>query len=572
MAEFDFASVLAQKQRELDARAEEERVAKLSLADQIGRGERAVSTGLNNSIGATLGAIPDAIGWGMRTIGIPGSPRPGAYTEAAQTALNAVGDYVGGGRFKPANATERGLYAAGHGVGDALSIAVPAAGVARATRATAPIVSGVADTLAANPTMQSVAGATGQVVEQATDSPTLGLAASMAVPFSAGAIRGVVSPGLSQLNREQQRLAQLLQSEGVTLTPGQQSGSRVLRGLESTMDTLPGTSGNQNLIRQAQRQQYNRAVLERAGIFGETSATPDVINRGLDDAGQRMADIYSRNNFDINATSLNAVAAVAQNVRRYLPESLQRPILNRIEDFTNKIRPGAAPGSYIVEGPAFASLDSELSRHMRTSDNAQVREALRELRTALRTGMDGSISGQDAAALAEARQHYAVGKQIQETMNAPTRDAVAGDISPAQLARVAASGPGNNFAAGRGDLRDLAAGGKEFVRDNIPNSGTPERNMWMRLLTGSAAGGMGGGYVGLDPVKSALLGAVALGGPAVVQGAYNSGLGRRYLTNQAAAALPPFAARTGIGAAAATQLPSLLDDLRAPDQLRLKVQ
>lgn len=84
-----------------------------------------------------------------------------------------------------------------------------------------------------------------------------------------------------------------------------------------------------------------------------------------------------------------------------------------------------------------------------------------------------------------------------------TKDAVNGDISPAQLlGRVTANNAGKEaMAAGRGgDLGQLANIGQTFLKDGIPNSGTPERLAAYGLLGA-------GGYANLPSALGAIAGA-----------------------------------------------------------------
>jgi len=561
---FDYAAIIARKQQEMAEQAEQERIAKLTLDQQVGRDVRSAGTGLNDAIGGAIGAVPDLIGAGLRTVGIPSS-RPGFYSDAAKSALNSVGDYLSGGRIKPTTTPEKIAYGVGQGAGDAVATAVPALGAARALQRVAPVASAVAESLASNPVMQTVAGAVGGGVKEGTGSTGAGLAASLAVPFGASALRGVISPGLSQLNAEQQRLAQTLLNRGISLTPAQQSGSKMMQVMESTLDRLPLTSGPQNAVRTEQRQQFNKAVLGEMGVTGENLATPEVINQGLDNAWNRISGVYGRNNFTVDAPAMQGVQQLADETRRFYGSDVQKALGGHITELLNKIRPGPQ-GGYIVEGEAFQKLDSALSKRIRETSDGDLRSRLTDLRTTLRDSMDNSIlhggTPEDAATLAEARRHYAVGKEIQKVINTPTLDAIAGDISPAQLARVVASGSGQHFATGRDALRDLAAGGKMFIKDNIPNSGTNERSMMTHLLTGGMFGSGGWSMAGGNPFIGAAMGATGVALPRLVQAAYQSRLGDRYARNQVLKGMPsPINRGAFTGIATAPQVGLLEDQL-----------
>ena len=208
-----FAEMIARKQKELDAAAAQAKIDNRSVGEQTGRDVRAFGTGLNDAIGNTVGAIPDAVGWGLRKVGIPSSP-PDYYSSWARNTLNSVGDTLSGGKLVPDTTAEKVLYGTGQGVGQAASVMLPAGAAARVLGTGAARMSAtpwgtatslqpgsaagnIAGSLAANPALQLTAGGVGGATEVATGSPYAGFAAGMAVPLTAGIFRGLVSPGLS---------------------------------------------------------------------------------------------------------------------------------------------------------------------------------------------------------------------------------------------------------------------------------------------------------------------------------------------------------------------------------------
>ena len=166
--------------------------------NQVLRAGNAVGQGLINSLAEAAGFLPDLSASAMRAVGGPAQEDPHYYTNAIKAAARKVGELgtnavraipgIGpmltapaGGPAEAQNALERGLYGVGHGVGDALSMAVPAGVVANATKA-GTLTNGVARTLASSPVLQAVSAGTGEGVGEATQNPLLGLAAGLAVP------------------------------------------------------------------------------------------------------------------------------------------------------------------------------------------------------------------------------------------------------------------------------------------------------------------------------------------------------------------------------------------------------
>jgi hypothetical protein len=99
--------------------------------------------------------------------------------------------------------------------------------------------------------------------------------------------------------------------------------------------------------------------------------------------------------------------------------------------------------------------------------------------------MENSLSGEDSAAWSTLNQQYRNLKTIEPLV---AKDAYNGNISPsALLGRVGSTKAGKAALArdNAGDLGTLAAIGQNFIKDTIPNSGTPSRALGFGLLGGA---------------------------------------------------------------------------------------
>lgn len=525
-----------------------------STGEQVQRGVGLFGRGLNDAIGATVAAPVEAANWLMKQPGraleaagvnVPNVlPEGGFYTTRAQGALNALGR-----NDTPENTTERLAYGAGQGAGNVISMMAPAGAVMNMA-APGSMTRGVAQAMTAQPALQMASGVAGGAVGEATDSPVAGMAAGLAVPLAYGALRTAISPGGARPSAETRRLVEVAQAEGIPLTPGQMTGSRPLRTTESVFSTLPSTAGRQADINQSQMEAWNRAVLSRAGVQGEPLATPEVLQTARERIGTELGDLAARNTLQVNRDVMQSVQQVANEARRYLPQDKARPVLARIADFIDKID----TKTFKVEGTAYAKLDSVLSAQIRGESDGNVRNVLQQLRDALRAGMDASVTGQDAAAWADARRQYANLSLITRAMNAPNANTAAGNIPPAALSQAVATGPQRNFAMGRGDLNDLSRVGRAFIQDAIPNSGTPERLAIQGLLTGGLTSG--GNVLSPEMLAGA---AAGLALPRAAQMAYYSPVGRAYLTNQLADRILPRMSPNALRAIGVGQARGLLD-------------
>jgi len=135
-------------------------------------------------------------------------PPPGYYGQQLRRGLSAPGRAVGLSVQQmapkvmagPMTAADKTAYGTGRGAGAAASIFAPAAGLAQTVRQGSLTQSALAE-LAKQKALQTAAGVTGGVVEQRTDSPVAGMAASMAVPFAALVPAAVKNATLVALRR-----------------------------------------------------------------------------------------------------------------------------------------------------------------------------------------------------------------------------------------------------------------------------------------------------------------------------------------------------------------------------------
>lgn len=335
-----------------------------------------------------------------------------------------------------------------------------------------------------------------------------------------------LKPVQSSLTPVEQQLAAAAQARGIPLTAGQATGSRPLQIAESVMENLPFTSGPQSAIRQSQQTAFNRAVGETFGTTAD-ALTPQVMGSARNTIGQRFTDLAGRNTLSVDNALLSSLSQVDDSARRYLTPDVGRVVLNRLDDVLARVENGQ------MSGVAYRNLDSELGRAMRGTANGDLRNALGDLRTSLRSAMDRSISPADQAAWSEARRQYA---NLMTVAPVAAKNE-AGDVSARTL--LAAANTGNRGArfGGPSELAELGRIGRAFVADQIPNSGTAQRQLMQSLLTGGGGAGIGAltsMATGNDPMQGMLLGAGVTGAgllaPRIAQAAMNSGAGQAYLT------------------------------------------
>lgn len=501
--------------------------------NRLARAGNAVALGVTDAVAEAVGALPDLSAAGARAVGLPAPKDPSHYTNAiksgfrfiGKTVSDAVGAKPAGGSPEPENMMERGLYGVGHGVTDAAAMVVPAAAVERATRA-GTVTNRVARALATQPAVQAGALAVGEGVGEATESPLLGAATTMAAPVAGALARRVVTPFPSQLTPEKARLARVAQKEGIPLTPGQETGSRNLQATESVLGQLPGSGGMTAAENQTQRVAFNRAVLKRAGIQAD-HASPDVLDAAGAALSKEFEQISGATTVRLDQNFQNALNVVEARYGRKLPSQVRAVFDHYVKDIRAV---GSAMG-----GDRYQVTRSDLGRQAKAAmtNDPFFGQALKGLQSALDDAMVRSVAPQHSKQYADLRQRYAAYKVIMKTMESASTGAAGGDISPAQLwTSVKAQNPAH-FPRGKGELNDLARIGQAFVKDQVPDSGTAQRAWLQNLLTG---GGLGGGsavgYASGDPMAGMAVAAGTLAMPAVVKKAMSTAAGRAYLKNQ----------------------------------------
>jgi len=524
--------------------------------------------GFTDSALETIGAIPDAISDYaitpfMKAVGLgeyAGPPK--GLTNLLKSGFGDVGKFMSAplnaaidfGPAEPTGVMERGAYGTGRGAADAASLMVPGAAVARTAQAGG-TAQALGRALAAQPVMQTVSGATGGAVSEASGSDLAGLAAALAAPMGVGAARRAITPVGRQLAPEEQRLANLAEQMGIRLTAGQATGSKPLQAMESSFTQLPFTGRKQAAIYDAERTAFNRAALAPAGINADR-ASPGVISNAFETIGNQFDSLISRTpqvNID-GRFQKDFSDTISEYGRKFGSGTNEGATFSAYVDdiekmlrarWPNGVKPpqGAltAPGTVFpdvsVDGKTYKDIASKLRGAERKAPyDSDLKEALSGLRNAVDSAMGRSVTPDVARSWGEARRNYRNLLQIDKAMaTAPAADQVAGNLPLAGLGNAVRGADPRGYARGRGDLNDVARVGKFLSSRNIPDSGTAQRAQMMGALTGGVGGtGLGALAMGADPVTTALTLGATYGLPRLIQALSNSQAGQAYLRNNIA--------------------------------------
>jgi hypothetical protein len=480
-------------------------------------------------------APADLIWKGAGALGLPtpgvsaGDTLKGYIHAGTQAANELVAPYLPDmGRNVPETQGERNAHAAGAGAADALSVMLPGAAVARGARAgTALQRAGVALTEA--PVAQMASGAVGGGVTEDTGNPLYGLAASLATPGIARAVGGrAMSPVRSQLNPEQQRLAAEAQRLDIPLTAAQRTGSRPLQSLESVFSTLPMTAGAQQRIKGAQQSAFNREALKHIGETG-TEATDDVLDAARQRIGGKIESLARQTTVVPDQEFTNDLMDTVSEYSRRL-DAQRKPVFeNFVSDINDAMMQGGMPGDIYQKA---RSQLSQMANAAGASD-PYFAQALRALRDTLDNAADRAMPANLRDAWRDARREWGHLRTIEKSRSNTTTAAAGGDIPPTAFANAVKQANKRAYAFGAGGMNKLSKIGTTFVRDPIPNSGTPERLYWQNLLTNPfAALGATGAAMAVDPTLGAATVGGTLIGPRIAQKVYNSSPVQTWLSNQ----------------------------------------
>jgi hypothetical protein len=503
-----------------------------------------VAQNTNDAIANTVGAPVDLVAAGLRKVGVPvnapigGSESLKSGIDYVATLPGRVGDAVSQrslspltesrtSRFEPENRSEKIAAGVGQGVGSVLSTMLPAGAIANAARP-GTVTQGLAATLASQPVTQLASGIAAGGTTGATDDPLLGLLAGVAAPLSIAGARGAISPTTNRLSASERRLVDAMQRENIPALPSQATGSPSLRGIEETMARMPLSNTPMQNAYAGQRQAFNRAVLSRAGVTAD-DASPETMQRAFQGLGQQFDDLAARTTVGVDRQFADDVQRVAADYGRRL-ETDVRPVFNSyMDDLAPLIQAATTGQNPQIAGEVYRTIRSDITTRMRETPNLPLRRALGALVESLDDTMERSTSGALRAEWQQTRRHYANLMTIDRAMQGGTNvNRASGDIPFGALTGAVRGGDRVGYTRGRGDLNELARVG-DYIASRVPNSGTPERLGWTNILTGGALlGGGAASGVGLGPA------AVATATPWAVSRLYNTDLGRRYLTNQAA--------------------------------------
>lgn len=354
------------------------------------------------------------------------------------------------------------------------------------------------------------------------------------VPALGGVASRVITPFRNRLTPEAQRLAGVAQSEGIPLSAAQATGSRPLHSLEGFFETHPLTAGAQQAEMQTQRTAFNRAALRHIDETGD-DLSPAVMTRARTRIGGEIESLAAQTHVVPDQRFVSDLSDTVTQYGRRL-DAMKEPVFkNFVEDIKKMMAAGGMPGA------TYQSTRSTLSSMAKaaSASDPYFANALRDLRKALDDAADRAVPAHLKGAWRKALDQWGNLRTLEKAMSNSATQTASGNLQPTQLMQaVNQQHAGGGYARGLGAMNDLSRVGDEFVRPQIPNSGTPERMFWQNLLTNPFAGATALGTV-IDPVTTAAVAGTSLVGPKLAQMLYRTGPVQGYLRNQRMAKVSP---------------------------------
>lgn len=287
------------------------------------------------------------------------------------------------------------------------------------------------------------------------------------------AIAGLLTPKASA--ETAQLASSAINDYGIPLSAADVTPSKVVKALDSVSAKVPFSGAS--AFKETQQKAFNSAV---ANTIGEDAdrITPAVYSQAKKRIGSVYDDITARNNVQVTPDLQQGLLGVLDHAKQYGNDDSVRAVTGLLSRIDNQAANGVIPGK------AFQSIQSEIGSIAKSG--GEKGNYAGQIRGLLSGALSDSISPADQQAWKTANQQYGNLKTIRDLV---TKDQVSGNVSPAALlGRVTANGAKKEaVATGRGgDLAQLAAIGQQFLKDGVPNSGTPERLAAYGLLGGAS--------------------------------------------------------------------------------------
>lgn len=347
-----------------------------------------------------------------------------------------------------------------------------------------------------------------------------------------GGVGGAVASGIGRVIRPVSKadparaaLSAEAKARGIPLTVGDETGSKPVQVLESVLANTPGSAGKEAALTRLKQDAYNRAVAELMGEQGVTSLTPDILRQARQRIGGEFDRLSAGRTVQLGNQLLNSIVDVdtaTAPVRGVLDTAR---VDGLIENMLNLASKGQVTGE--VAQQIRSAVTTEANDAARQGNTA-LAQALKKMRQGIDDSIRGGLSQDEQAAWDVARGQWGNMRTIERAMST-NANSTSGDMTGDALLG-ALKQSGTQLSRQSNDAKTLGQIGRQFVRPQVPDSGTAQRSMVNQMLITGGAGVLGGGAVGADPVQTGAAGASLPLAAMLVQPALRSRVIGQYLT------------------------------------------
>jgi hypothetical protein len=291
---------------------------------------------------------------------------------------------------------------------------------------------------------------------------------------------------------------------GIPLNAAQTTGNKSLQYADSALDFIPSSSAAQQEFKDMQRKKWTEAILKQGGETADNVGS-DVMGGMKDRISGVYKDLTSRNNLNVDDKFISDLANVKTNLMGRIPTNQKGIVKSYLADL------GSIPAGQAaqINGSQYQNIRSMLDKQAKAFKNTDpaTHEALMSIKKAADSAMERSlVNPVDAAKWKGANKDWAVMRTIEKAVDPTT-----GQLSPNLLMNSMKNKDANRVIYGKGDqeLTDIAKVGKQFISSKTADSGTAQRAMMMKMLTGGGLGGLGTMAM-YDPTMAAEAGTAAL--------------------------------------------------------------
>jgi hypothetical protein len=398
----------------------------------------------------------------------------------------------------------------GIGAGAALKSAAWGAGRAGAGRAASLL--NRAGMALSSPT--TVKGAAAQGALMGGLQPTTDGESRLANAALSGAVSGAVQAPFRALARTnapvqnfrtpyEKQLIEDAERLGYKLTPAQKTGNPTLAGLESALESLPGSGEAMKALAERNAANTNRIILESLGETG-TEINNDILGNAMRRIGRNFESVTTGKKIGLDMDYFRKINGIINEYEMLLPEEMKNAGVARALSamMDEPFQAWRAGGDAVLDGRTVQKMRSFLTDRIMAS-KGETRRMYGKMVEALDEVTERSLPREDMQALRKLREQWKTLKVVEKARS--------GSDNEVSLKRL-------DTAAQKARLKNDVAKAAEIARVldmRLPNSGTAPRTFYQNALTGQGLAG-----IAVPALAGAGIGAAAPG-----NNAYGAALG-----------------------------------------------